>query len=169
MSNSAVAEIVKSADSGHGYYTDDSDLGRYNTVDQAVAEKMTVLVKGAGYRTTEHTPYLGALPGANRPLADPDAVFGKAMEANRRWKSTHAKAFSQPDEVRKSLSPDFAAQFGAFAQASPQNAMMGALVASLQQQVSAALNKNIDLTAPLASGFVPFNLVSPSRLIYPVN
>lgn len=159
--------LAKSVDQ-HGHYTDETDLDRYSSTDQAVAEKMTILVKGAGYAVTDHTPALGALPGANKPLADPDKIFGKAMEANKRWTAAHKVAHTSPAAVLKSFSPDFAQRFGAFAAASPQNAMWNSWTASVNQQLTEVLGKNITLTSPLATGFVPFNLVAPSRLIYPV-
>lgn len=168
MTGSAVASLVKQADQGHGYYTDESDVASYSSIDQAIGDKMSVLVKGAGYTVTEKAYQPGQNPGANQPTSDPDKVFGKAMRAKRAWKQAITEGVNNPDGVFKSLNPDFASRFGAFLQASPQNAMWSAWTAQLQQQLNGVLPKNITLTSPLATGFVPFNLVAPSRLIYPV-
>ena len=168
MTKSAVSTLVKQVDQGHGLYTDESDLGEYSTAQQAVAEKMTVLVKGAGYAVTEKTHALGAMPGANQPLSDPDTIFKKSMRASSAWNKAMRRGIETPDEVFKALSPDFASRFGAFMSASPQNQMWSSWTAQLQQQLGEALGKSITLTSPLSTGFVPFNLVAPSRLIYPV-
>ena len=66
------------------------------------------------------------------------------------------------------LAPEFAGQFAGFMSASPQNQGMQALVGQLNSVLSAELGKSITLTSPLSSGFVPFDLVAPSSLIYPV-
>ena len=68
MGTSAVADLVKSIDQGYGYFTDESDLGQYSTTQQAVAEAMTTLVKGAGYAITDKTYQLGAAPGQGLQL-----------------------------------------------------------------------------------------------------
>lgn len=170
MSNAPqVAEMVKSIDGGAGYFTDDTDLGQYGTAQQAVAEKMTVLVKGAGYAITEKTYQVGAAPGANQPLSDPDKIFGKANRATHAWNKAIKQGVTDPQGVFKSLNSDFTSRFGAFMASSPQSAMWDAWTANLQQQIGESLGKNITLTSPLASGLVPFNLAAPSRLIYPVN
>lgn len=167
MAVTTTGQLVKSVDE-HGYFVDTSDLGGYSRTEQAVAEKMTVLVKGAGYNVVEKATRADQFPGANEPLSDPDKVFTKAMEANKRWTTAHKAAFSRPDAVLKSFSPEFSQMFGGFAAASPQNAMWNNWTASVNQQLSEVLGKNITLTSPLATGFVPFNLVAPSRLVYPV-
>jgi len=169
MSNApAVADLVKNVDQGYGYYTDDSDIASYSSTDQAVAEKMAVLVKGAGYAVTEKSYQLGAAPGANQPITDPDRVFSKAMRAGKAWTKAIHDGHHAPDQVTKSFNSNFMQQYGAFLTANPQNAAWASWTANLQQELGQALNKNITLTSPLATGLVPFNLVAPSRLIYPV-
>jgi hypothetical protein len=168
MTTTAVADLVKSLDQGHGYYTDESDLGQYSTAQQAVAEKMTHLVKGAGYTYTDKAYQPDMTPGANQPLTDPDKVFTKAMKAGRAWNTAITEGCRTPDKVIKSFNSEFSSQFGAFMAANPQAAMWSQWTAQLQQQLNSVLGKNITLTTPLATGFVPFNLVAPSRLIYPV-
>lgn len=168
MTTSAVADLVKNLDQGHGYYTDETDLGGYSTAQQAVAEKMTTLVKGAGYTHIEKAYQPDMTPGANQPLTDPDKIFTKAMKAGRAWDKAITDGCRNPDQVIKSFNSEFSSQFGAFMAANPQAAMWSQWTSQLQQQLQGVLGKNITLTSPLATGFVPFNLVAPSRLIYPV-
>ena len=160
-------DLVKAAGANNpDYLVDESDLGQYSTAQQAITSKMVTLVKGVGYANTDKPTSFGE--GGNAPLTDPDKVFGRAMRAEKAFTGAVKKGLNNPDAVFKSLSPTFSSQFGAFLAASPQNTGLAATVASLQQQVSEALGKSITLTSPLSSGLVPFNLVAPSRLIYPV-
>jgi len=119
---------------------------------------MPSLVKGAGY----------CRPGGNRPLDDDDQVFRRSMRAETAFRAAIRKGINEPGEVIKSLSPEFGSQFGAFMAASPQNMAMQQLVTQINSQLSDALGKSITLTSPLSTGFVPFDLVAPSSLIYPV-
>jgi hypothetical protein len=136
----------------------DADAGRYRTPDAMLTDKMAPLVKGAGY----------ARPGGNRPLEDDDEIFRRSMRAETTFRRAIKQGIEHPEEVVKSLSPEFAGQFGAFMTASPQNQAMMALVGQLNSQLSEITGKSISLTSPLSSGFVPFDLVAPSSLIYPV-
>lgn len=152
------------------HVVDDSDLGNLapSRIQQKLSEKMTVLVKGAGYAVTEKSWQLGDTPGANRPLTDPDKVFGRAMRAEKAFKTSIRRSHENPDAIYKSLSPEFSSQFGAFLGNTPQNQMMAAWVGNLQQQVNSALSgigKSITLTSPNATGLVPYNLVAPTRLV----
>jgi hypothetical protein len=123
-----------------------------------LSDKMPALVKGAGY----------CRPGGNRPLDDDDQVFRRSMRAETAFRAAIKKGIENPGQVIKSLSPEFAGQFGAFMAASPQNQAMQQLVGQLNTQLSDALGKSITITSPLSTGFVPFDLVAPSSLIYPV-
>jgi hypothetical protein len=166
-------ELVKSG-ANPEFVADDSDLGGGLTpsrVQQRLSEKMSVLVKGAGYAVTEKTYQLGQVPGANQPLADPSDVFARAMRAEKAFKKAVRMGHKDPQQVIKSLSPEFTGQFGAFLANNPQNQQMAAWTATLQQQVNDALSsigKSITLTSPNTTGLVPYNLVGPTRLIFPV-
>lgn len=149
------------------YIVSESDMGQYSSAKTAIADKMTTLVKGAGYAVTDKPTAFGQT-GGNAPLTDPDKVFSRAMRAEKAWTGAIKQGINNPEAVYKSLSPQFSQQFGAFLSANPQSMAMNSVVASLQQQVSDALGKNITLTTPLSTGLVPYNLVAPSRLIYPV-
>lgn len=127
-----------------------------------LAGKMQPLVKGVGY----------AKPGGNQPLQDDEQVFRRSMKAEILLTKAVKKGLTQPDEVIKSLSPEFSNQFGSFMSNTPQNMAMnqflGAITSQISDLVGKDVSKNFTLPSPLASGLVPFDLVAPSRLIYPV-
>ena len=134
-----------------------ADAERHRSPDLMLSDKMPTLVKGAGY----------ARIGGNMPLTDDEQIFKRSMKAEDAFRTAIRKGINEPAEVIKGLSPDFAGQFAGFMSASPQNQGMQALVGQLNSVLSAELGKSITLSSPLSSGFVPFDLVAPSSLIYP--
>ena len=154
---SASTAVRERAPANPDWYAE-ADAHHYQAPDAMLSDKMPTLVKGAGY----------CRPGGNRPLDDDDQVFRRSMRAEQAFRSAIRKGIETPGEVVKSLSPEFAGQFGAFMAASPQNMAMQQLVTQINSQLSDALGKSITLTSPLSTGFVPFDLVAPSSLIYPV-
>jgi hypothetical protein len=156
----AVNQLLKGFDApiDDRWVASDEDAGRYAHAADMLSEKMPTLVKGAGY----------ARPGGNTPLTDDDKIFKASMKAERTFLKSMKDGIEDPAAVIKSLSPEFSGHFGAFLAASPQNQQMARIVDSLSSQISQAIGKSVTLTSPLGTGFVPFNLVSPSRLIYPV-
>lgn len=153
----AKAALSGGAEARPDWYAE-ADANAYRTPDAMLSDKMGPLVKGAGY----------CRPGGNRPLDDDDQVFRRAMKAEIAFKSAIKQGIEQPDQVLKGLSPEFSGQFGAFMSAAPGNQGLSQLVGQLNSTLSEALGKSITLTSPLSSGFVPFDLVAPSSLIYPV-
>jgi len=126
----------------------------------AIASRMPELVKGAGF----------ARPGGNKPLTDDAVIFDQAFRAEKALRASVAKSHSPGgrEAVYKGLNPGFASEFGLFLQDSPMSGGMGSFVDQLNATLSAELGKNITLTSPLSTGLVPYDLVAPSRLIYPV-
>ena len=122
-----------------------------------ITGRMPSLVKGAGF----------AKVGGNAPLTDDSEIFKRSYEAEKSLRTSVKNSIASPDAVRKSINPAFTSQFGLF-MTEGNNPGYGQLVGELQSVLSAELGKNITLSSPLASGFVPFDLVAPSRLIYPV-
>lgn len=122
-----------------------------------ISEKMTSLVKGAGF----------ARIGGNMPLTNDDEIFSRASRAETALRKSVKTSMADPDSVRKSLNPSFLSEFGLFAAQHQPNGM-DSLVKQLNQVLSTELGKNITLTSPLSSGILPYDLVAPSRLIYPV-
>ena len=135
-----------------------ADAERHRSPDLMLSDKMPTLVKGAGY----------ARIGGNMPLSDDEQIFRRSMKAEDAFRVAIRKGINAPESVIGGLSKEFAGQFAGFMSASPQNQGMQALVGQLNQVLSAELGKSITLSSPLSSGFVPFDLVAPSSLIYPV-
>lgn len=121
------------------------------------------MVKGEGFASI----------GGNKPLKGRGKIFDKSMRLSKALrKSAEASnpAKANPADVMKGWSPDFLAEsnFQAALSAAPQNQAMAGFVGQLNQILSAELGKTISLTSPLTTGLVPYDLVAPSRLIYPV-
>lgn len=114
------------------------------------------LVKGVGYvhgqkPTEDYAEIIDRLGSAQDSLA------------RETWRGYHESA-----SVRKSVAPEFEQMFAAAFRTGPagMNPWMSEVTTAIQS-MAADLGKNFSLTSPLGSGFVPFNLVAPSRLIYP--
>jgi hypothetical protein len=73
----------------------------------------------------------------------------------------------QAPEIWKSMPQSFMSEFLRAYSAQPQNQAYNQLAQAIQQ-LGADLGKTVALGAPLATGLVPYDLTSPSRLIYPV-
>lgn len=90
------------------------------------------------------------------------------MRVAKVMRKNAARSKEDPVAIFKSLNPSFIQEFGQYYAAQPQNQAMQALVGQLNSVLSAELGKTISLTSPLSTGLVPYDLVAPSRLIYPV-
>ena len=134
-----------------------SDAGKYSGASDMIAGRMPALVKGAGF----------AKIGGNQPLTDDAEIFKRSMDAEKSLRTAVKTAITNPDEVRKGINPAFSSQFGLFL-GDNNTSGFGGVVNEIQSVLSAELGKNITLSSPLSSGFVPYDLVAPSRLIYPV-
>lgn len=134
----------------------------YNTATDMLAGKLPELVKGAGF----------ARPGGNKPLDDQSEILNRAFEANKAIRASVTKSHTNPQAVAAGLNPAFTSQFGAFASAMGAPGFgtnpMQQMADQVSNILSDALGKNVTLSSPLSSGFVPYDLVNPSRLIYPV-
>lgn len=136
-------------------------MGSHSALDEAT----TRVVKGFGY----------AKVGGVEPLQDGDPQgLRLAFEASRELRSTVRKSFKNPKKVMKSLNPGFLQNFNGFSAgmeaAGGNNAWMGTLLGQVEQALG-ELGKNVNLSLPLTAstqGLVPYDLVNPSRLIYPV-
>ena len=130
----------------------------------ALADRMPDLVKGAGMR----------FPGQVKPTENPKEIMRDAFEATQAIYSSVKDGVARrdsgkPDIIAKAFNQQFVNQFPNFMSAlTPSTMGMQQLVSELNSYLTQALGKNISLTSPVSSGLVPFNLVAPSRLIYPV-
>lgn len=116
------------------------------------------MVKGVGY----------AAPGGNEPEHDPLKILDLSVRAEQALRKSVKNTIENPASVAKGLNASFTSQFGAFMSSNPMAGGVSDLAAEVSRVLSAELGKNITLTTPLGTGFVPFDLVAPSRLIYPV-
>src|ERR1019366_796672 len=93
-----------------------------------------------------------------------ETVLEMLTQVGREWNTAVGRA-----KVPKRLNDNGSAfgQFLNFTQQMPQNQGMNQLVAAVEMLAS-QLGKSISITSPLATSFAPYDLVAPSRLIYPV-
>lgn len=156
-----MADIVTAETPGSVVPAAGAEASRYAHANDMLMNKMPELVKGAGM----------ALPGGNKPLDDPREIFSRSYDATMALKSAVKNGIANPSGVMKGWSPSFNQQFGLFQAAlgTPQATAYSA-VQDLVGQLNSELGKNFSLNTPSTSvtGLVPYDLVAPSRLIYPV-
>ena len=151
---------------------------RTGRLSSALSERMPVAVKGAGFAGMGRgvRDWRGGTTKGVAPLDDDDpALFQLAFQAEREVRTAVRKSFKSPRKVMKSLNPNFLNTFGGFmagmdAPGGSGNAWMIQLMQQVQQALG-ELGKNINLSVPLTAatqGLVPYDLVNPARLIYPV-
>jgi hypothetical protein len=154
------------------------NIGNYGRASDALGEKMHQAVKGAGFagygRGTYDRINKNYVSGiAPMDDADPE-TFRLAFAATKALRKSVRSSFQNPKKVMKGMNPNFTSQFGSFMAAMDAPSANSAWMTNLFQQVEQALGelgKNINLTVPLTAstqGLVPYDLVNPSRLIYPV-
>ena len=115
------------------------------------------MVKGEGFARIG-----GSKPTTNRAkLMDNGLRVAKALRKNAETSKL------QGPEIWKSMPSSFVSEFLRAYQAQPQNQAYAQLATAIQQ-LAADVGKTVALTSPLSSGLVPYDLTSPSRLIYPV-
>lgn len=132
-----------------------------------IAGRMPDLVKGAGY--------VG--PGGNRPLTNWSEISTKAAQASIDIRTETYRGFHDKMSTVRSLNQGWLNDFGALKtaimQMSPKD-YIDAIVANLPgggEAIKAVANKSFtagQLGIGSVSGLTPFNLLAPSRLIYPV-
>ena len=141
---------------------DDSELKRHSRARDAVTSRMPALVKGAGM----------AVPGGNTPLTDSREILTRAMDAEKALYQATLAGVMSPETVKAGLNPAFTQAHGLFLGQTPQSAAFNRWATDIESKLSAILGtdlgRNFSTTSPLSSGFVPFDLLAPSRLIYPV-
>src|SRR6266568_6132103 len=122
---------------------------RYETGQSMLSNKIAQMVQGKGY-VGEH---------GVKPTTDARENMADACKAEMALKEACTKSENDPRSIVSSLDPGFMSQFGRFMRDhSPQQDSMMRFREEVQQAF-ADLGKNITLTSPLSSGFVPYNLV----------
>lgn len=137
-----------------------SEAPRYDHSGQMLKNRMSYMVKGAGY-----------VGNGNHALSDPGEILTKAHAATMSLRTETNKGYTNKGEVVKGLNPQFLGQFGNL-----RTALTAPSVNESLQQIVTAIG-NPDLTRSFTagnlgigtvSGLVPFDLLAPSRLIYPM-
>jgi hypothetical protein len=129
-------------------------------LERELSSRMPDLVKGAGY--------LRKGRGRIEPLDDGEQVDEMSVSVAKAVVRATRAGIQNPLGVAKGFNVDFMPQLRGFMQSNPMQLSVNSLVNQLSSQISAAIGKDVTLTSPLASGLVPFDLVAPTRLIYPV-
>ncbi|MDE2100389.1 MAG: hypothetical protein KGL39_24265 [Patescibacteria group bacterium] len=117
------------------------------------------MVKGVGYAR-----------GGTKPVEDVNVLAPLVYEAFKAFNEAISEGFTAPADVLKRAS----AEVGPFLQgalASNPAAALAMRVAAMEAAMKGAMPdamKDITTTGPLASGFVPFDLERPAKLIFPV-
>jgi hypothetical protein len=137
-----------------------AESARYSRSGDMLKNRMSYMVKGAGYVGT-----------GNQALSDPGQILTKAHQATMELRSETNRGFTRKADVVKGLNPQFLSQFGNL-----KTALTAPSVNESLQQIVTAIG-NPDLTRSFTagnlgigtvSGLVPFDLLAPSRLIYPM-
>jgi len=136
-------------------------VSRCNTTGDAIKAQLPNLVKGAGLATI----------GSNKPLEDQADITYRAHQAALDLRTATMQGYQNRSSVVKSMNQGFLNQFG--------NLKTALTTPSIGEQVSQLLagipgmesNKSFtagNLGIGSIYGLVPFDLLAPSRLIYPV-
>lgn len=138
------------------------DAGNYNSTGEMIAQRMPNLVKGAGF----------AAPGGNTPLNDQNKILTKAHQASLDLRAATYQGYSNRQQVTKGLNQGFLNQFG-YLKSALSAPSIGEQVAQLVGGIpggDAALKSFTAGNLGIGSiyGLVPFDLLAPSRLIYPM-
>lgn len=136
------------------------DAANFNSTGEMLKGRMPDLVKGEGL----------AGRGGNTVLSDPGEIAVKASRAMLALRTETAAGFSNRSSVVKSFKPDFMNQFGALRTAleSPSlGEQIGEMFKGMNPDVAKSFTAG-NLGISSIYGLTPFNLLAPSRLIYPV-
>jgi hypothetical protein len=129
------------------------------TAGDVIKARMPALVKGCTYAE-----------GKNEPLSDPSQILMKASQATLDLRTAIYQGMVDRPSVVKGMSSDFLNQRG-FLKTALTSPSPVEQIASLMGQVNPDLVRSFtagSLGIGTVSGLVPFDLVAPSRLIYPV-
>jgi hypothetical protein len=135
--------------------------GNFSTSGEMMKGRMPDLVKGAGL----------APKGGNMPLTDQADIMRRASQASLDLRMATYEGFARKSSVVKSMNQGFLNNFGALRTAleTPSigeqiGQVLGAVASPDIVRSFTAGNLGIGSTY----GLTPFNLLAPSRLIYPV-
>lgn len=135
------------------------------------AETMPHLIKGYGMHREGGVTPLNDIRQERDLAREADEIFQRCIEGG-------FKNMMNPKRTAKSFSGPFAQAINGLNRLSPQSIALGIMAKQWSKQISQAIGKSFNLGtitgtgftggSPLASGFVPFDLLPFVRTIYPV-
>lgn len=135
------------------------DAANVNRSGDMLKSRMPALVKGAGY-----------IGNGNGPLTDEMQIMTKSHQAAMDLRVETSRGYNRRADVVKGLNSDFLNQHGFL-----KTALSAPSVAEQVQQILGVASPDLarsftagNLGIGAISGLVPFDLLAPSRLIYPV-
>lgn len=138
----------------------EAESRQHSRTGDMIKTRMPFMVKGAGY-----------VGNGNAPLNDEMQILTKAHQATLDLRTETYRGIHQKADVVKGLNQGFLNQFGYLKTALQAPSM----TESLQQILGGVVSPDIvrsftagNLGIGSVSGLVPFDLLAPSRLIYPV-
>src|SRR5690242_3983613 len=138
------------------------DAGRFTYAGDMLKNRMTGLVKGAGF----------AKPGGNTPLVDESQIVTKAHQATLDLRTSTYQGYSDKQQVVKGMNQGFLNQFGYL-----KSALTAPSIGDQVMQLVGGMPGGADAVKSFTAGnlgigsiygLVPFDLLAPSRLIYPM-
>jgi hypothetical protein len=139
-----------------------SNAQGYSHAGDAIKASMTTLVKGAGMATI----------GGNKPLEDQRDIMVRAHQATLDLRTSTYQGYQDRTSVVKSMNQGFLNQFG-YLKTALNTPSIGEQLGQLFQSLPGGGDAYKSFTAGNLGigsvyGLVPFDLLAPSRLIYPV-
>jgi hypothetical protein len=130
---------------------------------------MLQAVKGFGWQKpvtgTQAIPGTSAFTGGSREISAKETTK-RAFRAEQSLRETIRKSMTDPEGVRKNLSPSFIAEYPLFGtNYMPQDQAIGQLQSQMGE-LMAGLGKSFTTGTPVSTGLVPFDLEAPSHLLY---
>jgi hypothetical protein len=136
-----------------------AEANRYSRTGDMLKARMTSMVKGAGF-----------VGNGNTPLTNETQIMTKAHQATLDLRTETYRGYADKASVVKGLNPSFLDQHGylktALSMPSVTEQVQQALGAVSPDLVRSFTAGNLGIGS--ISGLVPFDLLAPSRLIYPV-
>jgi len=138
-----------------------AEAGTYSSTGEMIKGRMPELVKGAGF----------APKGGNMPLSDQTDILRRASQASLDLRMETRRGYANRGSVVKSMNDGFLNNFGALRTALETPSIGEQIGSFLGQVASPDLVRSFtagNLGIGSTYGLTPFNLLAPSRLIYPV-
>ncbi len=138
-----------------------AEAARYNRAGDMIKNRMPAMVKGAGY-----------VGDGNKPLADDMQVMTRAHQATLDLRTETYRGYRDKPSVVKGLNDGFLNQYG-YLKTALSTPSLSEQLSQVFSQIPGGADAMKSFTAGNLGigsvyGLVPFDLLAPSRLIYPV-